>query len=45
MTLSDKFQREKNAIVSKALRYAKDLIISNFQFPTTQQIEQKLREW
>lgn len=40
-----KFKEEKNAIVSKALRYAKKLIDADFVFPTTPYIECKLQEW
>lgn len=43
--LAEKFQKEKNAIVSKALFYAKQLVLSDFQFPTTLQIERKMQEW
>lgn len=44
-SLLAKFQEEKNAIVSKALRYAKKLILADFQFPTTAQIERRMQEW
>lgn len=43
--LAEKFQKERNAIVSKALRYAKKLILADFCFPTTSQIERKMQEW
>lgn len=43
--LAEKFQKEKNAIVSKALHYAKQLILSDFCFPTTPYIERKMSEW
>lgn len=43
--LPEKFQRERDAIVSKALRYAKKLILLDFCFPTTTQIERKMQEW
>lgn len=43
--LAEKFQRERDAIVSKALRYAKKLILLDFSFPTTTQIERKMQEW
>lgn len=43
--LLKKFQNEKNAIVSKALYYAKELIENDFQFPTTSYIECKMMEW
>lgn len=43
--LAEKFQKERNAIVSKALRYAKKLILSDFCFPTTSQIERRMQEW
>lgn len=39
------FQREKNAIVSKALYYAKELIQAGFEFPSTPEIELKMQEW
>lgn len=44
-TLPEKFQKEKNAIVSKALLYAKKLILDDFQFPTTYQIDRRMLEW
>ena len=43
--LIDKFKQEKDAIVSKALVYAKKLIDNGFQFSTTSAIEQKMSEW
>lgn len=43
--LIKKFEKEKNAIVSKALWYAKELIELNFRFPTTSAIECKMQEW
>lgn len=43
--LMDKFKQEKDAIVSKALMYAKKLIDNDFQFPTTSTIEKKMSEW
>lgn len=39
------FLKEKNAIVSKALRYAKELIENDFEFPTTPQIICKMEEY
>lgn len=39
------FQREKNAIVSKALRSAKELIEHGFIFPSTDGIEYTVQEW
>lgn len=43
--LLKKLQNEKNAIVSKALYYAKKLIENDFQFPSTSYIECKMMEW
>ncbi|MBR7132798.1 MAG: hypothetical protein IKD04_04645 [Clostridia bacterium] len=43
--LLEKFQKEKDAIVSKALRYTKQLIDNNFQFPTDYEIEKKIQSW
>lgn len=43
--LAEKFQEEKNAIVTKALGYAKKLVLSDFQFPSTLEIERKMQEW
>ncbi len=43
--LMEKFKQEKNAIVSKALMYAKKLIDNDFQFPTTSKIQQRMSEW
>lgn len=39
------FLKEKNAIVSKALHYAKELIENDFEFPTTPQIVYKMTEY
>lgn len=43
--LLEKFQREKDAIVSKALRYAKKLIDNKFQFPTDYELEKEVQSW
>lgn len=43
--LLKKLQKEKNAIVSKAILYAQKLIEADFQFPTTPYIECKMAEW
>ncbi len=43
--LSEKFQRERNVIVSKALHYARQLVLNDFCFSTTPQIERKMQEW
>lgn len=43
--LFDLISREKDVIVSEALRYAKRLIDLDFQFPTTPQIEYRMQEW
>lgn len=39
------FVKEKNAIVSKALKYARKLVKNDFEFPTTPQIDCKIDEW
>lgn len=39
------FEKEKDAIVSKALKKAKKLLKNNFEFPTTSRIERQMREW
>lgn len=39
------FQKEKDAIVSKALHYARELVLLGFEFPSTPLIERKMREW
>ena len=44
-SLSLAFQKEKDAIVSKALRYAKKLIKNNFIFPSTSEIDKKILQW
>lgn len=43
--LAERFQRERDAIISKALHYAKQLVLSDFCFPTTPYIERKMQEW
>ena len=43
--LLKKMKAEKNAIVSKALYYAKELVENDFQFPSTSYIECKMMEW
>lgn len=45
VNLLDKLLREKDAVVSKALRYAKKLMESHYQFPTTDEIERRICEW
>ena len=36
---------EKDAVVSKALKYARKLMKRHYQFPTTQEIEKRVRAW
>ena len=43
--LLDKLMREKDAIVSKALRYGKKFIKNHYVFPTTQEIEDTIAVW
>lgn len=43
--LLEKILREKDAVVSKALKYAKKLMELHYQFPTTETIERRIREW
>lgn len=43
--LLEKILREKDAVVSKALKYAKKLMEQHYQFPTTETIERRIREW
>lgn len=43
--LLEKLLYEKDAVVSKALKYAKKLMESHYQFPTTKNIERRIREW
>ena len=43
--LLDKLLDEKDAVVSKALQYAKKLMELHYQFPTTKEIERRIREW
>ncbi len=43
--LLEKFQEEKDAIVSKAIKYARKLIQAGFEFPTTDEIEEKVKQW
>lgn len=43
--LFEAFQNEKDVIVSKALRHAKELVDNNFQFPTTASIGDRMQEF
>lgn len=43
--LLESFQCERDAIVSKALKYANKLIKNNFQFPTDSELEKTLLKW
>ena len=43
--LQRRLDKEKNAIVSKALGKARKLLKNNFVFPTTPSIERQVREW
>lgn len=43
--LLEKLLEEKDAIVSKALRYGKSFIKNNYTFPTTPEIEETLAIW
>lgn len=43
--LLEKILLEKDAVVSKALKYAKKLMEQHYQFPTTETIERRIREW
>lgn len=43
--LLEKILHEKDAIVSKALKYAKKLVELHYQFPTTRTIERRICEW
>lgn len=43
--LQRRLDKEKNAIVSKALGKARKLLKNNFVFPTTPNIERQVREW
>lgn len=36
---------EKDAIVSKAIKYARILVENNYEFPTTPEIEKRIRQW
>lgn len=44
-TLFQKFQNEKDSIVSKALKYANKLIKNNFNFPSTTEIDIITKQW
>lgn len=37
--------KEKDAVVSKALRYAEKLMKCHYKFPTTKEIEKRIKEW
>ena len=45
MDLLKKLLKEKDAIVSKALQYARILMEDNYTFPTTDGIERQIRKW
>lgn len=40
-----KLLKEKDAVVSKALQYARILMQENYVFPTTEEIERQVRKW
>lgn len=44
-TLADKFMNEKDSIVSKALIHARTLIKNDFIFPSTSDIDARIRQW
>lgn len=43
--LLKKMLKEKDAVVSKALQYARKLVQDNYTFPTTDDIERRIRRW
>ena len=43
--LPERFQQERDAIVSEALRHVKPLVENHFQFPTTTRLDQRIQEW
>ena len=43
--LPGRFQQERDAIVSEALRHVKPLVENHFQFPTTTRLDQRIQEW
>ncbi len=43
--LLELFEAEKDAIVTKAIKYAGKLVQSGFEFPTTKEIEEKIKQW
>lgn len=43
--LLEKILKEKNVIVSRALRYGKKFIKNNYVFPTTREIEETISVW
>ena len=45
MDLLKKLLKEKDAVVSKALQYARMLREDNYTFPTTEGIERQIRKW
>lgn len=45
MDLLKKLLKEKDAVVSKALQYARELMLDNYKFPTTEGIERQVRKW
>lgn len=45
VNLLEKLLRERDAVVSKALKYAKKLMKLHYQFPTTDAIERRVCEW
>lgn len=44
-TLVHKFKKEKDSIVTKALYYAHELIKNDFIFPSTSDIDARIRQW
>lgn len=44
-TLAEKFMSEKDSIVSKALMHARTLIKNDFIFPSTSDIDARIKQW
>lgn len=44
-SLAEKFMKEKNSIVSKALMHARTLIKNDFIFPSTSDIDARIKQW
>ena len=44
-TLVHKFKKEKDSIVTKALYYAHEIIKNDFIFPSTSDIDARIRQW